>query len=61
MVIITTDYIVAALGIIVALAGYLARPTELGWFLLGFGSAMVVLGLLDLVFNHSGEATNLEP
>ncbi len=54
----TVDYIITAIGIVVALIGYLMRPTDIGWFLLGVGSASIILGILDLVFRHPGEKVN---
>lgn len=54
------DYIVVALGLIVTTIGYLMRPTDVGWFLLGFGAAHVILGLLDMIFHHPADRVNNE-
>jgi cyanate permease len=54
----TADYIVIVAGLIVTTIGYILRPTDLGWFLLGFGTAHIILGILDLVFHHPTEKVN---
>jgi len=48
----TVDYVVMIIGLIVTTIGYLMRPTDLGWFLLGFGAAHVFLSILDLIFRR---------
>jgi hypothetical protein len=57
----TADYIVIAVGLIVSIIGYLMRPTELGWFLLGFGVAHVILGILDSIFHNPERIEQKQP
>jgi hypothetical protein len=45
----TTDYIVISFGIVVTLLGYFTRPSGIGWFLTGFGTAWMISGILLLI------------
>ena len=46
------SYIVILIGLILTTIGYFSRPAEIGWFLLGFGAANVLLGIIDLNYRN---------
>jgi len=48
-----TSWIVAGLGILVALVGWYLVPNGWGYGLIGFGLAQIVLGVLDLLRDPS--------
>ena len=48
----TTYYIAITLGIVITLIGYFSRPSEIGWFILGFGTAVMIIGILLLIVNN---------
>lgn len=43
-------YLTLVSGILLMLLGFLIRPHEVGWFLVGFSSALLLLGLAALLY-----------
>ncbi|TCL57098.1 hypothetical protein EDC14_10471 [Hydrogenispora ethanolica] len=57
----TTDYIVISFGIVVTLLGYFTRPGGVGWFLIGFGTAWMISGILLLIRDNRATRQSGKP
>lgn len=44
--VLTVSHLVTLIGLLLTIIGYFMRPNEIGWFLLGFGAAHVLLGII---------------
>jgi ABC-type multidrug transport system permease subunit len=47
---INSAYLTLVVGILLMLLGFLIRPHEVGWFFVGFGTALLLLGLGVLLY-----------